>query len=242
VTLENLRKKVWWWRRNEIRRRGVPGVVWDAHAKEAARNYELMRRSPGAKQFKKTYLELNANERGLIHCLWSNWPAPVYRFATDKSQFNEKGWTPVLENPPTQWNLRLADKILVSEFKRQITTARAIQRIRPRHALKGKKHRGVSWKYIEILDRQRHGLGTFSASERHMASFGRKAAARLLKVFKAALTLSVESIRQDHQTVPRKAGTWARPAHPVPIEAFNAETEIVQVCEYFNFQIIDSWQ
>ncbi len=43
LTLEELEKS-WWWNREDIRRDGVKGVDWPT-VEEAARNYELMRRS-----------------------------------------------------------------------------------------------------------------------------------------------------------------------------------------------------
>jgi hypothetical protein len=67
---------IWWWNRPEIRRKGVNGVRWNA-VEEAARNYELLRRSPNGKQFSKSYLELDLNERTLIHVLWGNWEKSI---------------------------------------------------------------------------------------------------------------------------------------------------------------------
>lgn len=164
LTLKEL-KKGWWWNRKEIRRDGVRGVDWPA-VEEAARNYELLRRSPRGKQFAKTYLELVPDERSVIHGLWATWLQVAYRPVTNPSQFNEMGWTPVVSQyQHRQWNLRLADKNLMDEFIKEIRLLRKIQKIRAPHPLKCKKYRGVSWKLIEILDRKQNGIGKLNASD-----------------------------------------------------------------------------
>jgi hypothetical protein len=188
LTLEYLREKVWWWQREEIRRDGVPGVVWDGLTKEAARNYELMRRAPGAKKFKKSYLELNRDERTLVHVLWCNWPMQACRYAMNKSQFNEKGWTPVFPNPPVQWNLKLADTVLSKAFLRDIQIARQIQGILPIHPLTGTNQNPVSWRYIEILDCVAARIGVLNDSDRHSKSMARKLSIQFLNQFQPALT------------------------------------------------------
>ena len=68
LTLKEL-KETWWWNRKDIRKNGVPGVCWKA-VKEAARNYELLRRSPKGKHFTRNYLESFPDERTILHGLW----------------------------------------------------------------------------------------------------------------------------------------------------------------------------
>jgi len=80
--LAHLKSKVWWWRRQTIRRSGVSGGDWDKRTKAAVLNYELMRRSPGAIKLNKTYLELNGTEKAFVHVLFCDWPMQVCRFAT----------------------------------------------------------------------------------------------------------------------------------------------------------------
>ena len=189
MTLKHL-KKQWWWKRKEIRRHGPENVGWQ-DVEIAARNYELMRRAPNAKEFTKTYLELNRDERTFIHCLWCNWQANAYRFAMNPRQFDEVGWTPVYENQRTQWNLNAPDSALKEAFMREINVAREIQGIKAPKPLKGRKNRGVSWRYIEMLDRTNCGLAaSHSPSARKAASEGRKMAARFLRDFKRALAKS----------------------------------------------------
>lgn len=180
-------RKDWWWKRNEIRRHGVRGVDWPM-VKEAARNYELMRRSKNGKQFTQTYLELCREEKIIVHTLWVDNGQWAYRHVTNASQFQEIGWTPVYENQHRQWNLRLADVLLQREFIREIRTLREIQKVRPQHPLKGKKHRGVSWKLIELLDRKQNGIGKFNASQRHTLSEAKRRAQEYYVAYKRALT------------------------------------------------------
>jgi hypothetical protein len=84
ATLEELSKH-WWWNRVEIRREGVRGVDWPL-VEEAARNYELMRRSLKGKQFTQTYLELGPEEKTIVHKLWVNWAQQAYRPVYDPNQ------------------------------------------------------------------------------------------------------------------------------------------------------------
>jgi hypothetical protein len=185
LTLEELVKS-WWWNRKEIRRDGVRGVDWPI-VKEAARNYELMRRSQNGKQFTQTYLELCREEKTIVHTLWVNWKQSPYRFATNRSQFQEVGWTPVYETEHRQWNLRLPDKKLIDGFIREIRILQEIQKIpRPRRN-KGEKHRGVSWKLIEILDRKQNHIGKLSDSERHTVSVAQRQAEKYFVEYERAL-------------------------------------------------------
>lgn len=187
LTLKELKEKVWWWKRKEIRRDGVRGVDWPV-VEAAARNYELLRRSPRGKQFAKTYLELVPDERSVIHGLWATWSQGAYRPVTNPSQFNEIGWTPVVSQyQHRQWNLRLADKTLIDEFIREIRLLRQFQKIPAPHANKGKKPRGVSWKPIEILDRKQNGIGKFNDSERHTLSDARRRAKKYFVEYRRAL-------------------------------------------------------
>jgi hypothetical protein len=192
LTLKKI-KKGWWWNRKEIRRGGVPGVDWPT-VKEAARNYELMRRSSKGKQFSKTYLELGREEKTIVAKLWVNWAQSPYRLVTNRNQFNEIGWTPIYEYQKIQWNLRLTDKKLTDEFIREIRLLREIQKIPTPHRNKGEKHRGVSWKLIEILDRKQNGIGTFSDSERSTLTEARRRAEKYFVEYKRALAKWNEGI------------------------------------------------
>jgi len=142
---------------------------------EAARNYELMRRDPTAtNSFPKGYFELNGNEKTFVHRLWYNWPQSPVKIVTDRELFAEIGWTTVYENQRTQWNLRMSDSILTKAFLHEIKVSRRIQKIRPRHALKGKNSRGVSWRYIEVIDEGKSGTERLNDSKRKAASDGAK--------------------------------------------------------------------
>jgi len=184
-TLKELRKS-WWWKRKEIRCEGVRGVDWPL-VKEAARNYELLRRSTKGKQFTKTYPELDRESRTIIAKLWVNWPQAPYRLYAKPSQYNEVGWTPFYENQHRQWNLRLTDKKLIDDFIREIRLLREIQKIPTPRRNKGEKHRGVSWRLVEVLDRKQNGIGKLTASERHTASVAQKRAEKYFVEYERAL-------------------------------------------------------
>jgi hypothetical protein len=185
LTLAELSEN-WWWNRPEIKQHGVKGTDW-AMAKEPARNYELMRRSPKGRKFKQNYLELDTNIK-MTGRLWANWNKAPYRFVDDSTKYNEVGWSPYNELQRIQWNLRLPDSLLVKQFISEIRTFRKIQNIpKPPHANKGKKHRGASWKLIEVLDRKQNDIGQLNASERHKATEAKRLAAKLFVEYEVAL-------------------------------------------------------
>lgn len=159
---------------------------WPA-VQEAARNYELMRRSPRGKQFTRTYLELGRDGWTVVHGAWPNWPKAPYRFVTDRSQFEEKGWTPIYENQHRQWNLRLSVSDLIKGFSREIRLLQKIQKIRPPHPLEGQKFHGGSWKLVEVLDCKLNGIGPLNSSERHTLSEAKTDAEKYFKDYKRAL-------------------------------------------------------
>jgi len=209
-SLKEIRKN-WWWKRKEIRRDGVRGVDWPL-VKEAARNYELMRRSKNGKQFTQTYLELCREEKIIVHTLWVNNGQGAYRFVTDRNSFAEKGWTPIYENQHRQWSLRLADILLQREFISEIRTLREIQKIRPKHPLKGQKYRGASWRLIELLDRKQNGIGKFNASQRHTLSVARRQAEKYFVEYKRAFAKWRKHSQKpawpcDFETLPDSDGT-----------------------------------
>jgi hypothetical protein len=183
---KQLRENAWWWRKSKIRRKLAFEVDWK-RVEESARNYELMRRFSGGEQFPKTYWELGRDERTLVHGLWVNWSQAPYRVVRDRPQFEEKGWSPVYENQYRQWNLRLQANELAKEFIREIKLSQKLQKIRPKHALKGQKFRGVSWKLVEILDCNRHKIGKLNNSERHTLSSALLRAKKCLEQYKKAL-------------------------------------------------------
>jgi hypothetical protein len=191
LTLEELKNGVWWWRQKQFRKaktgRGVPGLPFDysdASGKRVARNYELMRRDPNGKKFtgNKNYLEITRDERTVAYVIWGTPPETAYRFALGSQMANERGWTET--DARIQWNLRLTDGALTAQFIEYINGWRRSQKIRPKRFLKGKKNRGVSWRSVEILDRQINGLGKLNASERHTASEARKSAAIFFDEFR----------------------------------------------------------
>jgi hypothetical protein len=185
LTLEELSKS-WWWNQEDIRRDGVPGVNWPL-VREAARNYELMRRSKKGKQFTQTYLELDREEKTIVANLWANWTHRIHRFVINPAQFDEIGWTPVIVNQHRQWNLRQTDKKLADEFIKEIRLLREIQKIPVPRRNQGRKHRGVSWKLIEILDRKQNGIGKFSDSERHTLTEARRQAEKYFGEYQRAV-------------------------------------------------------
>jgi hypothetical protein len=185
LTLKEFGKN-WWWKQNDILQKLIWEVNWPV-VEEAARNYELMRRSPKGKKFAQAYWQLCREGKTIVHTLWVNWPKWTHRFAANRSQYQEIGWTPVYENQHRQWNLRLADKKLIDEFIREIRLLREIQKIPTPRRNKGEKHRGVSWKLIEFLDRKQNGIGKFSASERHTIAEAKRRAEKYFVEYECAL-------------------------------------------------------
>jgi hypothetical protein len=179
-------EKSWWWNRKEILRELARKVDWPL-VEESARNYELMRRSSKGKQFAKTYLELIPDEKQIVHILWVNWGQAVRREAIRREQYDENGWTPFYETEHRQWNLRVADKKLIDEFIREIRLLREIQKIPAPRRNKGEKHRGVSWKLIEVLERKQSGIGKFNASQRHTLSDAKRRAEKYVAEYERAL-------------------------------------------------------
>jgi hypothetical protein len=184
-TLEEL-EKTWWWRHKGTRHDEPGGTDWSL-VEESARNYELLRRSPSGKQFKKTFPQLIPDEKRIIFNLWRNWEKGTYRHVRDRKLFGEKGWTPIYENQHRQWNLRLEDKKLTDEFIREIRLLREIQKIPTPRRNKGEKRRGVSWKLVEMLDRKLNRIGSFDGSERHTLSDARKRAGEYCIQYEHAL-------------------------------------------------------
>jgi hypothetical protein len=184
-TLTSL-KKTWWWRKRDVLRLLPTRFDWPA-VEVAARNYELMRRSPQGRQFVKTYIELGPDVWTLVHRLWCTWKTPVLRIAWRREDYEEIGWTPVNEHQHMQWNLRAADKHLIDEFIREIRLLREIQKIEPpSHPLKGKKYRGVSWRLVEILDEKESGA-KLNDSDRHTLSRAQRSAGTYFVDYTAAL-------------------------------------------------------
>jgi hypothetical protein len=109
-TLAKLQKS-WWWNREDVRRNGVEGVTWPA-VEIAARNYEVMRRSPDGKQYSSTYLEINFVQNMIIQQLWVTWNEYPMRTDHSPKDYLVPGWTPISEGVHRQWNLRVADKTL----------------------------------------------------------------------------------------------------------------------------------
>jgi len=130
---------------------------------------------------------LDINERTVIHVLWGNWEKSIYRFVTDRNQYTEMGWTPTYENEHRQWNLRQSDRDLIKKFIAEIRTLRKIQKIRAPHPMEGVKYAPVSWKLIEILDREQQGIGKLNSSERSTLSDARSRARKCFNQYKRAL-------------------------------------------------------
>jgi hypothetical protein len=184
-------EKTWWWRREEIQKNGVPGVDWK-RVEEAARNYELLCRWPDRTKFTQNYLSLDPEQKTIVHVLWMDTDDLPYRYVWNPEQFEEKGWTPIYEHQRRQWNLNVAERILIKEFIREIRTLRKIQKIPARHWNKGKKHRGVSWNLVECLDLNLHKIGGLDDSQRHTASEAKKKAKQFAAEYERALAVERE--------------------------------------------------
>ena len=192
--LRELRTKVWWWRWGEIRHAFKNPTYptrftcsFSQKAERIARNYELMRRSTGGEIFTENYLELSRTERTIAYTIWSAAYEPPYRQVFDA---NKKptllGWT---DDPHRiEWNLFLDDRTLQEAFIEYINRYRTVQGISPRHRLKGKKYRGVSWNYIEILDCIQFGIVTKpNPGQRSAASVARRLAKEFFDAYNEAI-------------------------------------------------------
>jgi hypothetical protein len=192
--LRELRTKIWWWRRGEIRHAfknpkisTALGISFHGTAEEVARNYELMRRSTkGEMCIKENYLELRRWGRGVAYTLWGAPLQPPYRQIFDPKPKPELlGWTVVPHR--MEWNLFLDDKTLAEAFLEFINQYRNAQGIPSPHKLKGKKLRGVSWSQIEILDCIKHGILKIpNSTQRSLASKGRRRAEKLFEEYNNA--------------------------------------------------------
>jgi hypothetical protein len=265
LTLEFLGKNVWWWNWERIRKDGVPGVLWDREAKQAAHHYELMRCFPKGKQhYRKTYLELNDEEQRIVHVLWCNWPESAWRFASEKQEFTEIGWTPVLPNPPVQWNLRLPNDVLTKAFMREIAMQRETQHIRPAYHRASKKSLEPNWKEIQILDRKENDTDKLSNTEWSIASKAMKKAETFYGQFRRFLAQWLRSMRLHKNARPGeeyevsldlKAGVKRLLATRRDLEESLEEVPLDKVCEahrtqpddyepiirqaqFFNFKIV----
>lgn len=182
-------KKSWWWRerdyRNPRKRFGCSEIPFhnpDRGIDRVAHNYELMRRCPEAKELNKTFLEIDRDTGSIIHVLWAQKLEFPYRMAIDQDSANERGWT--VPDPRLQWNLRLPPGTSSKQFLHYLKSFQAVQKIRPKRHLTGKRNRGVSWREIEILDRNQNHIGNLNESERHTASSALKKAFQLFGEFK----------------------------------------------------------
>ena len=164
--LRELRTKVWWWRRGEIRHAFKNPLEptrftcsFSQPAERIARNYELMRRSNSGGMFAENYLELSRTDRTIAYTIWGAPYEPPYRQIFDPNPKPESlGWT--VSPHRIEWNLFLDDKTLTKVFLEYINQYRFAQKISPPHPLKGKKVRGASWNYIEIMDCIKFGIVT----------------------------------------------------------------------------------
>ncbi len=182
LTLKEL-EKTWWWKhkenRPEIERLKIHGYEL------AARNYELMRRSPNAGEYRQNYLELNRENKTVAGIAWANPLEMPNRNVFDIQKQEEIGWTSA--RPHYQWNLRLSDRALTKAFLFYIKQHRNVQQIFSSKSPKEKKNRPPSWKYVEFLDMKRNGIGGMDDSQRGMASKAEAMAAQFLSEFKIAL-------------------------------------------------------
>ena len=201
ITLEEL-KQTWWWRKKDWLnpRKGfntIKGIKLPVNhfehwgVERAARNYELMRRAPGAEKY-PTYLNAGFSA-GIARELWGRNPILSSRAVSvnDFKKHQERGWTPAETNSHRQWNLTLADNKLKKAFIEYIKQQRAIQKIRP--PVRKLTNQKISWKYVEILDRYLHGFGKLNASERHQCTTAKKLAKQYFNELETAINNKPES-------------------------------------------------
>ena len=187
ITLAQL-KQTWWWRKKSLfnPRKGfnaLNGIKSPVNYFEhwgferAARNYELMRRATGAENY-PPFLE-GGFRAAIARELWGKNPAQPSRAVAgnDFPKHQARGWTRAeTGDSHRQWNLNLSDGTLKRAFIEYIKQQRAVQKIRP--PVTKQANQKISWKYVEILDRNLHGFGGMDASERHQCTTAKKLATR----------------------------------------------------------------
>lgn len=184
LTLNELKETVWWWEHkendDEMERLKTFGYIL------AARNYELMRRSPRS-PFKQTYLKLDRETKTTVSMAWGNPNDFPYRQVFDLQKQEEIGWTS--PRPHIQWNIQLSDRDLKKAFMDYISRHRNVQKITRNSSIKGKKNRPPSWKFIEHLDKKRNKIAGYDYG---VASKAETMAVQFLKEFKLAQIKSGE--------------------------------------------------
>jgi hypothetical protein len=182
LSQKELHEKLWWWKHEKNRAE----MEWlKNHGLElAARNYELMRRSPDGGQFQQTYLNLDGGNKTTAAVAWTNPIEMPNRVVFDLQKSEEAGWTSA--RPHLQWNLRLSDRVLRKVFIEYINQHRFAQKVVTSNTPKGKKNRPPSWLYVEYLDMKRNKISDMDDSQRGMASKAEELAIQLFAEFNQA--------------------------------------------------------
>jgi hypothetical protein len=184
LTLRELEENVWWWKRDENRTELERIKLFGFEV--SARNYELMRRSKDAGEYRQNYLDLDRENKTTTAVAWANPKMLPKRQVFDLRKQEEIGWTSA--QPHFQWNLQLSNRVLKKAFQEYIDWQRKHQNISGEFSLKGKKgNRPDSWRYIEHLDMKRNKIKDMGDSERGMASKAEEMAAQYLSEFKIAI-------------------------------------------------------
>lgn len=185
----------WWWQHEDFtsdvatlkakyKTERPWGIPWKNCLERIAWNYELMRRSEIQGDL-PSFFALSVEERMFAASLWGNESEYPSRDTSDPHKTQEHGWTPV--NPFFQWNLRLSDEALSNAFTVYIKHQREGQKIQVQPRNKGKKNRGVSWKWVELLDLAGHKVRTLADNERKSLSSARKQAMENAEQFLTSL-------------------------------------------------------
>lgn len=186
VTQEYLERKVWWWRPgvehpNDFGPNYESITIWCE--RRIAFHYELLRRVSRSRRL-APFTSLNYGHLRIISNLTDEKLAlPIVRPATLPQHPNELGWTP----SSAQWNLGCSDRSWVLAFKDFIHQERARQQIPRPVPNKGKRNRGFSWRWPELMDVADLTSNILDDNERSSLSMARRLAKEKLKQFDKAI-------------------------------------------------------
>ncbi|MGD0349415.1 MAG: hypothetical protein ABSB84_03765 [Verrucomicrobiota bacterium] len=193
LTLKELEENLWWWKRKE-NRADLERIKLFGY-ELAARNYELMRRSPNAGEYQENYLHLGRENKTATAIAWGDPNEFPNRVVFDLQKQEEIGWTSA--RPHLQWNLQLSNRTLIKAFLEYITQHRNVQKISGSSSLKGKPaNKPPSWLYIEFLDMRQNEISGMDDSQRGMASKAEDMAAQFLSEFKIAMAKKDEMVKE----------------------------------------------
>ena len=176
TTLKYLENEVWWWlpgAKNYPTDRRYHGAL--------AFNYELVRRVYRKECF-VAFPRLKYPHIEIIGGLCDAAPFEMPSRPAEPQLQTEAGWTHEIH---LQWNLKLPDLTLQKAFLDLIHREREFQGIpKPRQNV-GNRNRGLSWRWLELMDISHFKIRLLSDAERSSLSDARTRAKQKARIFTA---------------------------------------------------------